>query len=94
MNSRITSLAQLKAGDRARVVAGANPDNAHLRLLELGLVPGEIFTVLKEAPLGDPIEIRLMNYELCLRKREASAILVELVSVDGGDVIDASGGRP
>ncbi len=82
MNTRYTSLADLKAGDRARVVASEEGGEAHLRLLELGLVPGEIFTVLKEAPLGDPIEIRLMNYELCLRKREASMICVERINVE------------
>lgn len=93
MDSGHTSLADLKAGDRARVIAGADADSAHLRLLELGLVPGEVFTVLKEAPLGDPIEIRLMNYELCLRKREASAIRVERVGAESAED-DASGRRP
>lgn len=90
MNSRYTTLADLKAGDRARVIPGDDADAAHLRLLELGLVPGETFTVLKEAPLGDPIEIRLMNYELCLRKREASAIRVERVTAES----DRAGERP
>ena len=48
------------------------------RLSELGLIQGQKVTFLKRAPLGDPIEIRIMNYDLCLRKKEASLIQVDL----------------
>lgn len=48
------------------------------RLLDLGLTPGTVVMVRKVAPLGDPIEITLRNYELTLRKDEAAQIIVEL----------------
>ena len=48
------------------------------RLLELGFVPGESFEVLEEIwPGGDPIAVRLGSTTFALRRREASAIMVE-----------------
>ncbi|MFN3605168.1 MAG: ferrous iron transport protein A [Leptonema sp. (in: bacteria)] len=48
-----------------------------IRLMELGIVPGETITVLRSAPFGDPIEISIIGYSLCIRKKEASQIEVE-----------------
>ena len=48
------------------------------RLDELGFVPGQCLTMLQEAPLGDPLAVRILNYELCIRKKEASLIRVRL----------------
>lgn len=47
------------------------------RLFDMGLTPNVEVYVRKVAPLGDPIEINVRNYELTLRKNEASAIEVE-----------------
>jgi Fe2+ transport system protein FeoA len=55
-----------------------NTDETFYRLSELGLIEGQRVTFLKRAPLGDPIEIRIMNYDLCLRNSEASQIEVNL----------------
>ncbi len=49
------------------------------RLLEMGLTPGAEFKVVKVAPFGDPIELDLRGYRLCLRKHEAEDIEVEIV---------------
>jgi ferrous iron transport protein A len=46
------------------------------RLLELGLVPGTPVTVVRRAPLGDPLEITLRGYALSLRRDEAALIMV------------------
>lgn len=48
------------------------------RLLEMGLIPGEKIEVLKIAPLGDPMEVRVKGYLLSLRKEEAESVLVEV----------------
>jgi ferrous iron transport protein A len=48
------------------------------RLQEMGLVEGTEFRVVKVAPLGDPIEIEIRGYRLCLRKRETAGIDVEV----------------
>ena len=48
------------------------------RLLAMGLTKGTLFTVVRKAPLGDPIEIQIKDYNLSLRKDEAEAVLVEI----------------
>ena len=47
------------------------------RLLDMGLIPRTRVTVVKFAPMGDPMEIRLRGYELTIRKEEASLIEVD-----------------
>jgi Fe2+ transport system protein FeoA len=47
------------------------------RLLEMGLVPGTRVTVQREAPLGDPMELRVRNYALSIRRADALRIEVE-----------------
>ncbi len=49
------------------------------KILAMGLTPGTEFTVLRIAPLGDPIEIRVRGTDLSLRQNEVSAIQVELL---------------
>jgi Fe2+ transport system protein FeoA len=47
------------------------------RLMELGLVPGTTVTLTRIAPLGDPIELRLRNYALSIRRAEALTIEID-----------------
>jgi ferrous iron transport protein A len=47
-----------------------------LRLMEMGLVPGASVSVIRSAPLGDPIHIKLRHYHLALRRSEAELIAV------------------
>lgn len=47
------------------------------RLLEMGLVPGTPVTVTRVAPLGCPLQLRVRNYALSIRRSEALAIEVE-----------------
>ena len=70
---------ELKKGMKARVscVTGQSPQT--VRLVELGLTPGTVFVCTKVAPLGDPIEISLRGYKLCLRKKETCEIVLETV---------------
>ena len=58
------------------------------RLMELGLVPGTRVTVTRVAPLGDPLELRVRNYALSIRRTEALAI-----EVDEHGGVSAPGGR-
>ena len=48
------------------------------RLLEMGITRGVKVEVVRFAPLGDPIDIRIRGYHLSLRKKEAEAIVVEV----------------
>ncbi len=52
------------------------PESLRRRLLEMGLVPGTTVSVVRRAPLGDPIEISLRGYRLSLRTAEAIHVLV------------------
>lgn len=64
----------------ARIVAITSSAEDSLRLQEMGLTIGATFKVEKIAPFGDPIEISIRGYRLCLRKREAKGIEIELIS--------------
>jgi ferrous iron transport protein A len=73
------SLDQLRVGQRARIVAVAGLDSLVQRLLEMGLIDGEELEVVGVAPLGDPLEVRLRDYRLSLRRAEAARIQVEIL---------------
>jgi Fe2+ transport system protein FeoA len=73
------SLDQLRAGQRGRVVALAGGDALVQRLLEMGLFEGEEVEVVGFAPLGDPMEVRLRDYRLSLRRSEAARVQVEAI---------------
>jgi ferrous iron transport protein A len=75
----VPSLHQLQVGQRARVEAIEGGDVVVQRLLEMGLLEGEELEVIGFAPLGDPMEIRLRDYCLSLRRNEASRVQVTLV---------------
>ncbi|WP_083482918.1 FeoA domain-containing protein [Candidatus Berkiella aquae] len=49
------------------------------KLLAMGLTPGVIITIIRVAPLGDPIQVKLRGYTLSLRKRECQQIEVEAI---------------
>jgi Fe2+ transport system protein FeoA len=70
------SLARLPIGAQARVIAVNGSGAIARRLMEMGVVPGAPVRVIKTAPLGDPIEIRVRGYHLALRRTEAQTILV------------------
>ena len=70
------SLDQFRAGQRLRIVRVDGAEALVQRLLEMGLLEGEEVEVVAFAPLGDPVEIRLRDYRLSLRRSEAGRILV------------------
>src|SRR4051812_21396945 len=72
------SLDQLEIGQCARIQEVSGGDALGQRLLEMGLLEGEPVEVLGFAPFGDPMEIRLRDYRLSLRKREATRVRVEV----------------
>jgi Fe2+ transport system protein FeoA len=66
----------LKPGERAVVVRIDIPPDQRGRLMEMGLLPGTPLELVRFAPLGDPVEIKLRNYHLSLRRLEAEKIQV------------------
>ena len=72
------TLGQLAVGEAGKVVGFDKSNRAYRqKLLAMGLTPGTEFTVIRYAPLGDPVEIRVRGFALSLRKDEANALLVE-----------------
>ena len=74
------SLSSLGVGERGRIVGFELPPDQRQRLLEMGLTLGAEFEVVRFAPMGDPLEIKVRGYRLSLRKREAAGILIEKLS--------------
>ena len=56
------------------------PGEQRQRLLEMGLTAGVEFQIVRYAPLGDPIELKVRGYHLSLRKQDAAGVRVELIS--------------
>jgi ferrous iron transport protein A len=73
------SLDQLCVGQRARIQSLSGIDALLQRLMEMGVLEGEEIEILAIAPLGDPVEIRVRDYRLSLRRREAACIGVILL---------------
>lgn len=71
------TLKELPVGESSRVVAVKGESVVSKRLMEMGVVPGVKIRVVKMAPFGDPLEIRLFGYSLAIRRNEAEAIEVE-----------------
>lgn len=72
-----TTLDQLPRGAAGRVLSVDGEDDIWLRILEMGIVRGTVVTVVKFAPLGDPMELRLRGHHLSLRRAEAARIHVQ-----------------
>lgn len=70
----------LKPGDRAKV-CGFLPGDLDYRqkLLAMGLTTNTIFEVVRVAPMGDPVQIRVRQADFCLRKHEAGMLVIERV---------------
>ena len=76
MGEKPQTLARLAAGESAVVSEINLPEGDQHRLLEMGLITGTPVELIRFAPLGDPIEVRVRGYHLTLRKHEADQILV------------------
>ncbi len=72
-----TCLADLKTGENGTVVGYSKESKAYRqKLMAMGLTKGTKFTVIRMAPLGDPVEISVRGFKLSLRKNEASSLTV------------------
>jgi ferrous iron transport protein A len=70
-------LSQLAVGSHAVVKEFPKQGAAFLRLREMGMLPGTKIQLIRTAPMGDPIEVKVRGYHLTLRKTEAENVLVE-----------------
>lgn len=72
------NLSKLKPGEKGRIIKIDSICPLKRRLMDMGMLVGEEIKIEKIAPLGDPIEITIKNYNLSLRKKEAEGIDVEV----------------
>lgn len=78
----IKTLNQLLPGEMGVVMKITGNGPVKRRLVDMGLVAGSQVQVYKYAPLGDPMEIKVKNFNLSLRRSEAILIEVQTESVD------------
>lgn len=73
------NLAMLKPGQQGRIIKlDASIGSIRRRMMDMGVLPGELIKVEKVAPLGNPIEVTVKGYSLSLRKEEAKGIEIEV----------------
>jgi Fe2+ transport system protein FeoA len=70
-------LSQLKPGESGTVTTLRGDGAIHQRLQEMGVIEGVAVEVVRVAPFGDPIEIRVQGYHLSLRKAEAAFVQLD-----------------
>jgi len=71
-------LSELRPGQQA-VIKEVNSHEIHLKLMEMGCLPGETISVEQIAPLGDPVSVQVAGYRLSLRLDEAVHIVVDTI---------------
>lgn len=71
------SLKDLKPGQSGKIVGIKGKGPTKRRLMDMGMTGGTIILVEGVAPLGDPIEVKIKDYRLTLRKSDAENIIVE-----------------
>ena len=84
------NLSQVKIGDSVCVKKLGGNGALRQHFLDMGIIPGAEITLVKYAPLGDPMEFQLHGYELTLRVADAEKIEVTALGIAGPD---AEGGR-
>lgn len=65
-------------GEKGTIINVVGEGKIRRRLFDMGVTPGAKVYLRKTAPLGDPIEVTLRNYELTLRKTEAECVIVRV----------------
>jgi ferrous iron transport protein A len=76
MSEGAQPLSELQQGIKAKVTEIKVPAEDRGRLMEMGMLVGTSVELIRFAPLGDPIEIKVRGYHLTLRRHEAELILV------------------
>ena len=76
-NEPLLRLSDLRKGQSAEILNTSARGEIRRRLLDMGLIRGVQLTVIRKAPLGDPVEIKVNGFFLSLRNEEAQFIFVK-----------------
>ena len=79
------TLKELKAGQSARIDRVGGDGALRQHFLDMGVIPGAELTLVRFAPMGDPMELRIHGYELTLRLADAAQIRVSRESEAVGE---------
>ncbi len=74
-------LSELEPGERGVVVRIEGSSITRRRIMDMGIVRGAEIRVVRRAPLGDPVEFEIRDYNLSLRRRDAENVYIELEEV-------------
>ena len=77
MEQKKTTLDRLRAGEMGQLLTVGGEGALRQHFLDMGLIPGAEVTLVKFAPMGDPLEVRIHDYELTLRLADAAKIEVK-----------------
>ena len=72
----MTTLADAKTGETVKVVKLLENGAVRRRIMDMGITKGTEITIVKVAPLGDPVQMTVRGYELTLRKEDAQKVEV------------------
>ena len=78
-NDRIVLLSEMSIGQQGIIRSFVYESDDCERVEEMGITPGEPIEIVRYAPMGDPIEVKIRGYLLSLRKQEAELIEVGLI---------------
>lgn len=73
------TLLDMQPGQKAVVRKVHGEGNLRRRILDMGILRGAELEMIKRAPLGDPIEVKVRGYDLSLRQSESSLVEVEVL---------------
>ncbi|MCR8968503.1 ferrous iron transport protein A [Facklamia sp. 7083-14-GEN3] len=79
----LVALSQLKVGSKAKVIKVEGQAQFRKRIMDMGITKNAVIELVKLAPLGDPLEIRVRGYQLSIRKSEAE--LIQTLVLSGGE---------
>ena len=74
------TLKELEIGKSARITEVGGEGELRQHFLDMGVIPGAEITLIKFAPMGDPMEFQIHGYELTLRVADAEKIEIELIN--------------
>ena len=72
------TLDSLRIGQQGTVTGIEGTDSVSVRLMEMGIIEGEVMELVTKAPLGDPLEFSIRGYRLSLRRVEALRVQIEI----------------
>ena len=85
------NLSELKEGQSAVIASVGGEGALRQHFLDMGVIPGAHVSVVRFAPMGDPVELRIHGYELTLRLADAEKIEVSKAENDGMGSGEADG---